>query len=192
MAALKAGTLRESDLESLKQSSPAKKRWIPKKLKPTFWITLFTASCCGYNVVACTIGRFLLDHFRLWKWTIPFDTPSIEKHVELIAAFVAGCLATPATFGLLFILISVDDQLKKREVKYQFSDHGYHLIWPPIFVNLVLVIVAGAMFHPQFRYAGAVSILAVYGFGCLLIPAVGIFVGVVWGSLHLWDKWRKK
>ncbi|KAH8813695.1 hypothetical protein DL96DRAFT_1625161 [Flagelloscypha sp. PMI_526] len=187
----KAGTIRQQDLEILPRRS--KNDWRSQYLVPTLWLTLFTGAFCGYNVAACALGRFLLDHFHLWKRTIPSDTPSIEKHAELIAAFVAGFLATPTAFGFFSALTWVDKELMRRKVKYQFLLQSYASFWAEVFmVDLVAVTVTGAIFHSRFRQMGAVSILAVFGFGSLLlVPAVGFVVGVIWVSWDLWRKWRK-
>ncbi|KAH8813696.1 hypothetical protein DL96DRAFT_1625163 [Flagelloscypha sp. PMI_526] len=185
----RAGTHQEQDLENL--YTPYKKSWVSKYLKPTFWVVVFTVICCGYNIAACAIGRFFLDFFRLWKSTIPQGTPGIDKHAELIAAFVAGCLATPATFGFLRVLVRIDELLKKQGVDYQLLDHSKTILWSYVFMTWVLVLVTGAVFHLRFQHVSVVTMLAVFGFGSLLlVPTIGLLMVLVFGSWTLWEKWR--
>ncbi|KAH8813704.1 hypothetical protein DL96DRAFT_1716011 [Flagelloscypha sp. PMI_526] len=165
-----AGTSKQPDIETPYRPYKRPYRgWVHEYLVPILWVSFYTTVSSGYNVGACALGRFMLDHLHLWEWSIPLDTPSINKHAELIAACVAGCLASLATIGVVLILFWLDRHLKKRGVKFQFGDSVYTMIWAHVIINWVLVVLAGLMFHPRFQDVNALSMLAIYGFGNLLL-----------------------
>ncbi|KAH8813705.1 hypothetical protein DL96DRAFT_1716012 [Flagelloscypha sp. PMI_526] len=206
----KSGTIQQPDLEAL--YIPYKKVFFQPRLcaleidvvylqtrsKITdnvrfyLWVLFITGLFCGYNIAACALGRFLLDHFHLWKWTIPSDAPSIERHAELIAAFLATFLATPTMVVVFLFLIWADHRLEDRDVNYQFQDHSYSLVGAYVFANWAMMIVTGAMFRPRFHHISVASILGVYGFGnLLLLPACGIFMIISFVSYDLWKEWKR-
>ncbi|KAH8813702.1 hypothetical protein DL96DRAFT_1820962 [Flagelloscypha sp. PMI_526] len=191
----KEGTLQQPDLEALSHPYQSRESWVSEYLIPLLWILLYLTGFGGYNVAAGALGRFMLDHFHLWNQTIPSNTAGIDKHGELIAALVAGCLAPPMTVWIMVILILVDDQLRKRDVKFQFGDDaGFRaVVWISVFANWVGIIMTGAMFHPRFQHVKVASMLAIYGFGnLLLLPTLRLLVGMTLGSLRLWNDWGRR
>ncbi|KAH8796837.1 hypothetical protein DL96DRAFT_1643326 [Flagelloscypha sp. PMI_526] len=176
----KAGTVRQPDVEVL--SSPSKKEWF-KDLPLTIWLALLSAVSCVYCIISCALGRFFLDHFHLWpsRYTVPSDAPSLDKHAELIAALVAGCLTGPATFGAIILFYLFGDILIPRHMPSVLG--RLPLLGICFFVILVLLAILGAMFHMRFRYLTVVTILATYGFGSLfLLSGTGI-------SFYLWNRY---
>ncbi|KAH8813698.1 hypothetical protein DL96DRAFT_1625165 [Flagelloscypha sp. PMI_526] len=182
------GTVQQPDLEALVYSH--KEGWVSKFFWRTTFIIFIIAFFGGYNTAACALGRFMLDHFHLWNRTIPTDLAGIDKHAELIAAFVSGCLATLVALGILFPLGWIDGQLKKREVKYRFLHHNYTVVWAGIFASLGGLTVTGEIFHPRFQHISIVSMLGVYGFGNLLIlPTLALLLYV---AGETWDYFARR
>ncbi|KAH8813667.1 hypothetical protein DL96DRAFT_1685035 [Flagelloscypha sp. PMI_526] len=68
------------------------------------WLLGITLAFTVYNIGACALGRFLLDHFHLWDRNIPPDASELNKHAELIAALLASWLSTLAAIGVIIIL----------------------------------------------------------------------------------------
>ncbi|KAH8824911.1 hypothetical protein DL96DRAFT_1611256 [Flagelloscypha sp. PMI_526] len=178
------GTLQHRDLESL---SPRPFFRLPKWLASidvefvnSFFFFFVAVSI--YNTVACALGRFFLDHFHLWNRTIPPDARSLDKHGELVAAFLASCLSLIATVAILYLCTFLDDVLRVRGKNFEILTHNPSILGIIIFSVVTMVPVAGAIIHPGLHYVNPVSMLAVYGFGSvLLIPSLALlFVIVVW------------
>ncbi|KAH8796849.1 hypothetical protein DL96DRAFT_1643354 [Flagelloscypha sp. PMI_526] len=174
------GTIQEPDLENIYQ--PPKRRW-PFDLLLSIQIVEISIGSCIHNVACCALGRFMLDHFHLWnsRWIIPPDAPSIEKHAELIPAFVAGCLAGPATYGGAVAADSFIIALRKRHVQIRIP-RGDGGVWAIYLLSLwILMAVIGAILHPRFRYVNVGSILGVFGFGNLFLffPTLGLVLYMI-------------
>ncbi|KAH8813707.1 hypothetical protein DL96DRAFT_1820965 [Flagelloscypha sp. PMI_526] len=180
----KAGTLQQVDLET-----PHQENRLPSMSPLIVGIIVSTAVFCGYNIAACALGRFMLDNYHIWAWTIPSTASSIEKHAELIVAFVGSWLSTPATMGALVVYAKIDDVLVRRGSPSRVND--YALFWLYVLVTWTMLVVLGAAFHPRFVHVTAGSMLGVYGFGNLiLLPALALFGGTVWG-IWVFSGWWK-
>ncbi|KAH8817752.1 hypothetical protein DL96DRAFT_1623242, partial [Flagelloscypha sp. PMI_526] len=165
------GTIRQPDLENLYVYP--KQAWCNVKLTCQF--TAITLLISGYNVAACALGRFFLDHFHLWRWSVPAGVTGFDKHAELVTAFVSSVIATPATIGVFWVVILILHEIEKRGVIFQFSDRS--LLWIYIVVTWVLLALMGTAFHPRFQHITTVSMLAVYGFGNLLLLLSIVLIG---------------
>ncbi|KAH8810476.1 hypothetical protein DL96DRAFT_1627295 [Flagelloscypha sp. PMI_526] len=118
----------------------------------------------------------MLDHFHLWKsnWIIPSDAPSIEKHAELIAAFMAGSLAGPALYGGGHVAIAMipnvlEGWFRKLRNRTRIPISDLPLWTWYFFVLWSLLAIIGALLHLRFRYLTVGSVLGVYGFGALIL-----------------------
>ncbi|KAH8825501.1 hypothetical protein DL96DRAFT_1817045 [Flagelloscypha sp. PMI_526] len=171
------GTIQQPDVESLYQP-PKKKLLLQRWILLTIQLIEISIGSSIHSVACCALGRFMLDHFHLWssRWIIPPNEPSIEKHAELIAAFMAGCLAGPATYGAAAVSHTIIPDLRRRNVyvRIRTDDLGSWAVY--LLVLWVSMAITGAMLHPRFRYLTVGSILGVYGFGALLLflPSLGL------------------
>ncbi|KAH8813655.1 hypothetical protein DL96DRAFT_1715971 [Flagelloscypha sp. PMI_526] len=154
----------------------------------TVWLLGITLAFTSYNIGAYALGRFFLDHFHLWNRVIPSDASKFDKHGELIAAFLAGWLSTPAALGLLNILAhGVDEWLERRKIRFRFLDHLSAIVVAVLLTEWSILLATGAMLHPRFRYVDPVSLFGVYWFGSLLLmPTLGSLAALGYGA------WRKR
>ncbi|KAH8824910.1 hypothetical protein DL96DRAFT_1682129 [Flagelloscypha sp. PMI_526] len=166
------GTHQHPELESLPPRISLLMKWqaiTGIDIEFILWLLGLDAILCAYNIVACVLGRFFLDHFHLWKQSIPPDARSIDKYGELIAAFLAGCLSLPATLGLVYMCLRIDDMLDAQGKRFQILGHDILPFALILFMIFSMVPIAGAIVHPGLHYVKADSMLAVYWFGSLLI-----------------------
>ncbi|KAH8796835.1 hypothetical protein DL96DRAFT_1643320 [Flagelloscypha sp. PMI_526] len=133
----------------------------------------------------------MLDRFHIWdsRWIIPTSAPSVEKNAELIAAFMAGCLTGPATYGAAVggytVLSALRNKYPSLRTRMQFriptplQDMPIWTIY--FFVLWTLLAVTGAILHPRFHYLTVGSVLAVYGFGSLLLffPSLALALYII-------------
>ncbi|KAH8813701.1 hypothetical protein DL96DRAFT_1716008 [Flagelloscypha sp. PMI_526] len=117
MSTPRAGTLHQSDIETLHRpyKSPYK-GWVQEYLVPFLWVNLYTTASSCYNVGACALGRFMLDHFHLWKQTIPLHTSGVSRHAELIAA--SSTQETRSKISTLEPLLYIDMGFCHRELGF--------------------------------------------------------------------------
>ncbi|KAH8796877.1 hypothetical protein DL96DRAFT_1010581 [Flagelloscypha sp. PMI_526] len=146
------GTVQQPDVENIYQ--PPKRRRTAD-LKLIVQLMEISISSCVHGVTCCALGRFMLDHFHLWqsRWIIPPGVPSIEKHAELIAAFLAGCLTGPATYGAALGGYSLVSEFRRRfpnmrfrvgiRVPYFLSNMPIWIIY--FFVLWTLLAITGAL-----------------------------------------------
>ncbi|KAH8796846.1 hypothetical protein DL96DRAFT_1643342 [Flagelloscypha sp. PMI_526] len=125
----------------------------------------------------------MLDHFHLWnsRWIIPPYAPSIDKHAELIAGFVAGCLTGPVTYGVSLIADFIIAALRKRNMPVRIPP-GTWGIWLIYMSTLwTLMAIMAAVLHSRFHYLTVGSILAVFGFGNLVLffPTLGLVLYMI-------------
>ncbi|KAH8813670.1 hypothetical protein DL96DRAFT_1625075, partial [Flagelloscypha sp. PMI_526] len=176
----RVGTVQHLELEAQVQASDSTmKRIIEDWLIPIAQLLGVTAAIAAYNIGACALGRFFLDHFHIWDRQIPTDASHINKYAELFAALLASCLSTPVAFGLIFMLfIYVDEFLDRLEIKFQFLDDATvsTMIIITFLTEWSLIPVAAAIFHPRFHSVNPVSLLGVYGFGTLVLLPLSILL----------------
>ncbi|KAH8829786.1 hypothetical protein DL96DRAFT_1590413 [Flagelloscypha sp. PMI_526] len=187
MGTPKPGNTQHHDLEAIHiNRSTAREDW-REWAELISWLVGITATITGYNIGACALGRFFLDHFRLWDRIIPTGVSEIDKHAELIAALLAGCLSAPLAIGIVFVLyFYVEDWLERRHSKFEIPDGFPPIIFIVLLTEWSLLPTAGAMLHPRFQYVDPVSLLGVYFFGSLLlIPWLG---PLTWFGYRAWHK----
>ncbi|KAH8796841.1 hypothetical protein DL96DRAFT_1689011 [Flagelloscypha sp. PMI_526] len=181
------GTVRQLDVETI---YPPPRQESPSNLKLIVQLIEISISSCVHTITCCALGRFLLDHFHLWhaRWTVPPDAPSIEKHAELIAAFLAGCLAGPGTYGVAIVVDAIDTEIRRRRPLMRLPETAL-VLWGIYFFALwTLLVITGAILHTRFRYLTVGSILGVYGFGSLILflPSLGLAVRL---KPHILSDW---
>ncbi|KAH8813684.1 hypothetical protein DL96DRAFT_1625114 [Flagelloscypha sp. PMI_526] len=173
MTTLRGGTVQHQDLGAL--PLPPGPPYLKYKYiwddygKPTAWTLAITTAICTYNVSACALGRFFLDHFHLWNRTMPPDVPNIEKHAEPIVALLAGALSPPLTFLIFSILFLIDDIILVRGYKFRILDVYGMLVWIFIVALFSLLPAMAALIHLKFLHVTPLTTLAVFGFGSLVI-----------------------
>ncbi|KAH8795132.1 hypothetical protein DL96DRAFT_1300887 [Flagelloscypha sp. PMI_526] len=196
MGTPKAGTIQHPALSPIysprSTSSQLWRDWI----KFISWLFGITLAFTVYNIGACALGRFLLDHFHLWDRNIPSDASELNKHAELLAALLASWLSTLAAIGVIIILVRYIDRwirriqrqyIGRRRRKFQFGDHYWTIVVVVLLSEWSLLPIAGAMLHPRFHYVDPVSLLGVYGFGNLALLPLSIPLG----SFGWWA-WRRR
>ncbi|KAH8813652.1 hypothetical protein DL96DRAFT_500483 [Flagelloscypha sp. PMI_526] len=190
MGTPKPGTIQHPELEHIYISRTRAQRFWRNWVVPIAWLLGITLAFTSYNIGAGALGRFMLDHFRLWNRVIPLDTPKLDRHAELIAALLASWLSSPVAIGLLLILhFGVDRWLRRIELKFRFLDHISTVVVVVLLSEWSLLLVAGAMLHPRFQYVDPVSLLGIYCFGSLLlIPPLGSLVGI---GCRAWQNRRR-
>ncbi|KAH8796823.1 hypothetical protein DL96DRAFT_1643301 [Flagelloscypha sp. PMI_526] len=187
MATPYLGTIQHPDIESLIVYRPPK-RQCPYDLQLPLILLEINVASCIHTITCCALGRFMLDHFHLWRstWIIPSDAPGIEKHAELIAALLAGSLAGPGLYGgghVADAMISAELDKRFRDLRRRTRiPIGNIPLWGVYFLILwALLAITGAVLHPRFHYLTAGSILGVYGFGALFLflPSFGLALFVI-------------
>ncbi|KAH8800123.1 hypothetical protein DL96DRAFT_1637024 [Flagelloscypha sp. PMI_526] len=175
MATPHSGTIQHPDIESLTVYRPPK-RQCPFDIKLYLILFEISVGSCLHTITCCALGRFMLDHFHLWKsnWIIPSDAPGIEKHAELIAAFMAGSLAGPTLYGgghvaVALIPTKIEAWYSNLRNRTQIPISDLPLWTWYFFVLWSLLVVTGALLHLRFRYLTVGSVLGVYGFGALFL-----------------------
>ncbi|KAH8824036.1 hypothetical protein DL96DRAFT_1818735 [Flagelloscypha sp. PMI_526] len=138
------------------------------------WLLGITAAVVTYNIGACALGRFFLDHFHLWNRRIPSSASSLDKHAELLGVLLAGCLSTPLTLELILAIFKVEDISRRRGGTVEIIDSSDKAVALLIFVDWTLIPISGAIIHPRYQYVNPVSLLGVYWFGnVVLLPLSG-------------------
>ncbi|KAH8796834.1 hypothetical protein DL96DRAFT_1643319 [Flagelloscypha sp. PMI_526] len=180
------GTIRQPDVENIYQPPKSRRKY---DLRLIVQLMEISTSSCVHAVTCCALGRFMLDHFRLWgsRWIIPPDAPSIDKHAELIAAFMAGSITGPAWYGTAIGGYFVYSELCSRYPNLRGriripAPFDLVFIWALYFVVLwTLLVIIGAILHPRFHYLTVGSVLAVYGFGGLLLlpPSLALALYII-------------
>ncbi|KAH8795137.1 hypothetical protein DL96DRAFT_1567776 [Flagelloscypha sp. PMI_526] len=177
----KQGTVQQRDLETLLPQYP---RYISVKHFYEDWIGPFcivlaiTAFSAAFNIGACALGRFFLDHFHLWDRRIPSEASSLDKHAELFAAVLASCLSTLVAIGLFVIFIKADDIFKRWKMNFRFLNFPSSLLVLLVLIEWAFLPVSGAIIHPKYQYVNPVSMLGVYWFGHL--PLLPLSIPLVW------------
>jgi hypothetical protein len=82
--------------------------------------------------------------------------------------------------GLFFVMAyGVDEWLRHRRIRFRFLDHLSTIVVVILLTEWSILLVAGAMLHPRFRYVDPVSLFGIYWFGSLLlIPPLGSLAGL--------------
>ncbi|KAH8824037.1 hypothetical protein DL96DRAFT_1818736 [Flagelloscypha sp. PMI_526] len=143
-------------------------------LIPIAWLLPVTAAIAAYNIGVCALGRFFLDHFHLWNRRISSSASSLDKHAELLAVLLAGCLSTPVTLGLALAIFEVEDMLERKGRRIEILDSMVKAVVVLFFVNWILVPISGAILHPRYQYVTPVSLLGVYWFGNLVLLPLSV------------------
>ncbi|KAH8829783.1 hypothetical protein DL96DRAFT_1590395 [Flagelloscypha sp. PMI_526] len=190
MGTPKPGNVQHHDLEAIRTNHPtAYENW-RDWVEIIAWLVGFTATAAGYNIAACALGRFFLDHFRLWDRVIPSGVSEIDKYAELIAALLSSWLSTPLAAGLIYVLyFPVEDWLRRRRPTFRIPDGFRPLFSIVLLIEWSLLPVSGAILHPRFHYVDPVSLLGAYFFGSLLlIPWLG---PLIWFGYRAWPWYRR-
>ncbi|KAH8796836.1 hypothetical protein DL96DRAFT_1009556 [Flagelloscypha sp. PMI_526] len=191
------GTIQQPDIDSIYPPTKTRGKF---NLRLIVQLVEISAGSCAHTVTCCALGRFMLDHFHLWhsRWIIPPNAPNIEKHAELIAAFMAGCLTGPAIYGAVVGASFFFSELRSRfprlrarlrfRIPYPFSDSPIWILY--FFVLWTLLAVTGAILHPRFQYLTVGSVLAVYGFGSLLLfpPSFSLTLYIIYNGYLISDR----
>ncbi|KAH8813665.1 hypothetical protein DL96DRAFT_1625068 [Flagelloscypha sp. PMI_526] len=175
MGTPRVGTIQHSDLERVYIHHSAMSQFWREWGTFIAWLFGITLGFTAYNIGACALGRFFLDHFHIWDRTMPPYASEIDRHAELIAALVASWLSTPGALGLLVILFTVDDWLRiEMKAKFQFIDYFSTIVVVTLLTEWSFLLVAGAMLRPRFHYINLVALQGVYWFGSLILLPVSI------------------
>ncbi|KAH8831831.1 hypothetical protein DL96DRAFT_1589137 [Flagelloscypha sp. PMI_526] len=174
------GTVQQLDVENIYPLPKSQWRY---RMRTIIAVIEISIGSCAHTITCCALGRFMLDHFHLWhtRWSIPPDAPNIEKHAELIAAFLAGSLAGPGTYGGAVVFVAIDDELQRRWPQIRIPTSSWVLWAIYFFVLWTLLVITGAVLHLRFSYLTVGSTLGVYGFGSLLLflPSLGLAMFVI-------------
>ncbi|KAH8795131.1 hypothetical protein DL96DRAFT_1723782 [Flagelloscypha sp. PMI_526] len=177
MTAPRGGTLQQGELESLHPPYPrfaAVKEFIDEWMLPIAWIIGFTALGAAYNIGACALGRFFLDHFHLWNRIIPADASSLDKRAEYFAGLIASCLSIPVATVLIAALFVMEDVLDRRGKRFRPLASLSNIVILITFTEWCLLPVSGAIIHTRFYYVNPISLMGVYWFGSLVLLPVSI------------------
>ncbi|KAH8813674.1 hypothetical protein DL96DRAFT_501016 [Flagelloscypha sp. PMI_526] len=164
----------------------AVKNFLDDWLVPISWILAFTILCAAYNIGACALGRFFLDHFHLWDRRIPSEASSLDKHAELLAALLASCLSTPIAIGLLVVFSKADDIYDRREMRFKFLNSLSSIVVFIVLTEWAFLPVSGVILHPRYQYVNPISILGVFWFGN--IPLLPLSISLAWFVYLIVDK----
>ncbi|KAH8813668.1 hypothetical protein DL96DRAFT_1715983 [Flagelloscypha sp. PMI_526] len=174
----KQGTLQHRELEALVppySRYAAVKGFLNDWLAPIGWVLGITIFSAAYNIGACALGRFFLDQFHLWDRRIPSEASSLDKHAELYAALLAGCVSTPVAIGLLIMFFMIDDILDRRfNMNFQFLSSLSRIVALIVAIEWTFLPICAAIIHPRYKYVNPISILGVYWFGSLFLLPLSI------------------
>ncbi|KAH8824038.1 hypothetical protein DL96DRAFT_1713394 [Flagelloscypha sp. PMI_526] len=171
----RAGTMKHDELRTLyaPYSRPKVDVFIDGWLIPIAWLFLVAVVIAAYNVGVCALGRFFLDHFHLWNRGIPSSASSRDKHAELFAVLLAGCLSFPIFLALTLASLKFEVVLERRGRRVEILDTR-KAVALQVFINWIFVPVSGAIIHPRYQYTNPISILGVYWFGNLVLLPLSV------------------
>ncbi|KAH8804092.1 hypothetical protein DL96DRAFT_1686755 [Flagelloscypha sp. PMI_526] len=153
-----------SELNFMDEGKQRVKEW----LVPLAWVLAITVAAAAYNIGACALGRFSLDHFHLWNRRIPSNASSLDKHTELYAALLATCLSAPVSLGLIYAIFNTEAIISRRYWRFTIVTSLFQLAGLIVLVEWNLIPISAAIIHPKYQYVNSVSILGckeiIYGY----------------------------